>query len=102
MSKTVKKICPITKLDEITIVYPDVEELIVTQRKDSNGNYKRVLRPKKEVNGGLSPEVACPSQGHPLIDVPSPLGLQLWKEGKVWCRKTRRVCPMEKILQDLL
>lgn len=102
MSRTVKKTCPITRSDEITITYPDPNELVRTQRKDSNGSYKRVLRPRKEVKGGLSPEVACPSQGHPALDVSSPLGLQLWKEGKAWCRKTRKVCPMDKILQELL
>ena len=102
MSKVIRKICPITGSDEIVVTYLNPEEPVTTLRKTEEGKYERVLKPRKEVKGGLSPEVACPSQGHPALDVPSPLGLQLWKEGKVWCRKTRKVCPMEKILQDLL
>lgn len=103
MSRTAKKICPITKSDEIVVTYLDPEELVTTQRKTIEGKYERVLRPRKEVRGGLSPNVACPSQGHPALDIsPSSLGIQLWKGGKAWCRKTQKVCPMEQIIQDLL
>ena len=102
MSKVIRKFCPITGSDEIVVTYLNPEELVTTLRKTEEEKYERVLKPRKEVKDGLSPEVACPSQGHPALDVPSPLGLQLLKEGKVWCRKTRKECPMEKILQDLL
>jgi len=102
MSKVIRKICPITGSDEIVVTYPNPEELITTQRKTIEGRYERVLKPKKEVKGGLLPEVDCPSQGHPALDLTSPLGTQLWKEGKAWCRKTRKVCPMDQIIQDLL
>jgi len=102
MSKVIRKICPITGSDEIVVTYPNPEELITTQRKTIEGRYERVLKPKKEVKGGLLPEVDCPSQGHPALDLTSPLGIQLWKEGKAWCRKTRKVCPMDQIIQDLL
>ena len=67
MSRTVKKICPITRSDEITITYPDPNELVMTQRKDSNGSYKRVLRPRKEVEKATWPRFSCPSLKHPLI-----------------------------------
>jgi len=102
LSKTVKKKCPITGLDEIVVTYPNPNELVATLRKTEEGKYIQILKPRKEVKGGLSLEVSCPSQGHPALDVSSPLGLQLWKEEKAWCRKTRKVCPIEKILQDLL
>jgi len=102
MSRTAKKICPITKSDEIIVTYLNPEELVTTQRKTIEGKYERVLKPRKEVKTP-SIEVNCPSQGHPALDVsPSSLGLQLWKGGKAWCRKTQKVCPMEQIIQDLL
>jgi len=102
MSKIVRRICPITGSDEIVVTYLDPEELVMTQRKIVEGKYERVLKPRREVKGGLLPEVACPSQGHPALDVPSPLGMRLWKEGKAWCMKTKKVCPMEQMVQDLL
>lgn len=102
MSKVVRKTCSVTGSDKIVTTYPDPEELVTTQRKTAEGKYERVLKPRKEVKDGLSLEVKCPSQGHPALDAPSPLGMQLLKEGKAWCRKTRKVCPMEQIIQDLL
>jgi|SRR3990170_5789474 len=102
MNKIKRKTCPITGSDEIVVTYLDPEELITTQRKATDGKYERVLKPHKEVKGGLLPEVKCPSQGHPALNAPQPLGMQLWKEGKAWCRKTKKVCPMEQIIQDLL
>jgi hypothetical protein len=102
MNRVVKKICPVTKSDEITITYLNPEELVTTQRKTIEGKYERVSRPRKEVKGGLSPEVNCPSQGHPALDLPTSLGTELMKAKKAWCRKTQQVCPMEQILQDLL
>jgi hypothetical protein len=101
VNRVVKKICPITKLDEITVTYLDPEELVTTQRKTIEGKYERVSRPRKEVRGGLSPEVDCPSQGHPALDLPTSLGTELMKAKKAWCRKTQQVCAMEQILQDL-
>jgi hypothetical protein len=56
------------------------------------------MKPRKEVKGGLLPEINCPSQGHPLLDATEPLRLQLWNERKAWCRKTRKVCPIEEII----
>jgi hypothetical protein len=102
LSEVVKKTCPVTKSDVIVITYPNPEELVVTQRKTTEGKYEKVMKARKEVKGALLPEVACPSQGHPAIDAPSSIGIQLMKEGKAWCRKTKRVCPMEQIIQDLL
>lgn len=102
MNRVIKKICPITGSDEITVIYLDPEELVTTQRKTIEGKYERVLKPRKEVEGGLSPEVDCPSQGHSALDLTSPLGTQLWKEGKAWCRKAKKVCPIDQIIQDLL
>ena len=102
MSRITKKICPVTVSDEIIITHPNPEELVITQRKTIEGKYERVLRPRKEAKGGLLPTVNCPSLGHPALDAPSPLGTQLWKEGKAWCRKTKKMCPMEQIIQDLV
>lgn len=102
MSKIKRKTCPITGSDEIVITYLDPEELVTTQRKTADGRYERILKPRKEVKNGLSPEVKCPSQGHPTLDVASSLGIQLMKEGKAWCRKTKQVCPMEQITQGFL
>jgi len=101
MNRVVKRICPVTKSDEITMTYLDPEELVATQRKTIEGKYERVSRPRKEVKGGLSPEVNCPSQGHPALDLPTSLGTELMKAKKAWCRKTQQICPMEQILQDL-
>jgi len=98
----ITKICPVTVSDEIIVTHPDPEELVITQRKTTEGKYERVLKPRKEVKGGLLPEVSCPSLGIPILDAPSPLGTQLWKEGKAWCAKRKKVCPMEQIIQDLL
>ena len=97
-----RKTCPVTCSDEIVVTFLDPEELVTTQRKMPNGKYERVLKPRKEVKGGLSPEIACPSQGHPAIDTVSPLGIKLWKEGKAWCRKIKKECPMEQIIKGLL
>lgn len=102
MSKVIKKICPVTMSDEIIVTHPDPEELVITQRKTIEGKYERVLKPRKEVKNGLLPDVNCPSLGHPALDMPTSLGTRLWKEGKAWCRKTEKVCPMEQIIQDLL
>ena len=97
MSKTVKKICPITNLDEITIVYPDVEELVMTQRKDSNGNYKRVLRPRKEMKNATLPMFSCPSLKHPLIaNLPESIAHQLFKDEKSWCSRIKKPCLMDE------
>jgi hypothetical protein len=96
MSKTVKKICPVTKMDEITIVYPDVEELVITQRKDSEGNYKRVLRPRKEVKNATLPMFSCPSLRHPLIaNLPKSISKQLFEDEKSWCARIEKPCPMD-------
>ena len=99
--RVVKTICSVTKSDEITITYLDPEESVATRRKTIDGEYERVSRPRKEVKGGLSPEVNCPSQGHPALDLPTSLGTKLMKAKKAWCRKTQQICPMEQILQDL-
>ncbi len=99
LSKVIKKACPVTK-SNIIITYPDPEELVLTQRKSSEGVYEKVLRPRKEVKGGLSPTVECLNMGHPAIDIASPLGIELWKEGKVWCRKIKKECPTERIPQE--
>jgi hypothetical protein len=99
MSKTVKKICPITNLDEISISYPDEKELVMTQRKDSNGNYKRVLRPRKEVKNAMLPIFSCPSLKHPLVaNLPESLGKQLLKDGKSWCARIGKPCLMDERL----
>jgi len=102
LDRAIKKTCPVTKSDIIIITYPDPEELVLTQRKSSEGRYAKVLSPRKEVKDGLLPTVDCLNQGHPAIDITSPLGIKLWKEGKAWCRKIKKECPIEQILQDLL
>lgn len=99
MSKFVSKICPITGSDEITVKYPDPNELVITRRKGLDGKYERVLRSRKEVRGGLIPEVTCPSLEIPkLAKVPSSLERQLMKERKAWCKKRKMVCPIEQII----
>jgi hypothetical protein len=102
MSTVKRKTCPVTGSDEIVVTFLNPEELIVTQRKAPDGKYERVLKPRKEIKGGLLPEVRCPSQGHPALHAPQTLGMQLWKEGRAWCRKTKKECPMDDIIQDLL
>ena len=96
MNRTVKKICPVTGSDEITVTFPNPEELVMTQRKQPDGKYKRVLRPRKEVKNASLPEVACPN-----FD-PKSLYSQLHKEGKVRCIKMGNVCPIDQIIQDIL
>jgi len=99
MSKMVKKICPITMLDEITITYPDAKELVITQRKGSNGSYNRVLRPRKEVKNATLPRFSCPSLKHPLsANLPESLKNQLLKNEKSWCSKIGKPCVMDKKL----
>lgn len=101
MSKTIKKICPVTGLDEITIEYPNPDELVITQRKQPDGKYERTLKPRKEVRNALLPKVACLNFRHPaLADLPESLKDQLWKEGKVWCMKIRKSCPLDQIIQS--
>ena len=98
MSKTVKKICPVTGSDEITIEFPDPNELVITQRKRPNGKYRRVLKPRKEVKNALVPIISCPNMEVPLsADIPQALMDSLMDEGKVWCKKIRKVCPTEEI-----
>ena len=90
-----KKTCPITKLDEITIVYPDVKELVMTQRKESNGNYKRVMRPQKEVKNATLSRFSCPSLKHPSIaNLSGSLKKQLLKDEKFWCARIGKPCLM--------
>jgi hypothetical protein len=99
MSKIVKKICPVTGADEITIEYPDPNELITTQRKELNGKYRRVSRPRKEVRNALIPKITCLSLEFPeLAKIPSSLKKQMMKEKKVWCKKRKMVCPIEQII----
>lgn len=82
MSKTVKKICPVTGLDEITVTYFDPEELVMTQRK-KDGKYKRVLKPRKQVANALTPAFTCPQLKHPIMaNLPKPLADQLFNEEK--------------------
>jgi hypothetical protein len=98
LNKVVRKTCPITKSDVIVITYPDPEELVLSLRKTTEGKYEKVMKPQKEVKGGLLPRVDCPSQGHSAIDMTSDEGIQLMKEGKAWCRKTKKICPIEQII----
>ena len=99
MSKFVKKICPITGSDEIAVMYLDPDELVITQRKGSDGKYRRVMRPRKEVKGGLRPEVICSSAEIPaLAKLPLSLRNRLMEEKKVWCKKKNGVCPLEQIV----
>ncbi|MCK4478285.1 hypothetical protein KAU88_07145 [Candidatus Bathyarchaeota archaeon] len=99
MSRTVKKTCPITSSDEITITYPDPNELVMTQRKDSNGSYKRVLRPRKEVKNATLPRFSCPSLKHPLVaNLPESLSTQLLRDEKSWCAKIGKPCVMDEKL----
>lgn len=79
-----KKICPITGSDEIIIHFIEPEVLVLTQRKNKDGKYEKVMKPRKEVKNALLPRVSCASQGHTLVDVPEPLRTQLWNERKVW------------------
>jgi len=103
MGKTTKKICPVTGSDEITITYHDPDELVITQRKQPDGKYERTSKPRKEVRNALLPEVACPNLKHPaLANLPESLQSQLWKEGKAWCMKIGKACPMDQITYDSL
>ena len=101
MSNVVRKTCPVTLSDIIVITYPDPKEQVLTQRKNSEGKYEKVLRPQKEVKHGLIPRISCPSLGHPAIHAPHTLGKELWEKGISWCKKTKKECPMEQILKDL-
>ena len=101
MSKIVKKLCPVTGSDEITVTYCDPEERI-TSKKFKNGKYERVLKPRKQVATGLKPEFSCPQLKHPLLaNLPKPLADQLFEEEKTWCSKIKKPCPSEQIFQDL-
>jgi hypothetical protein len=100
MSKIIKRICPLTGSDEITIKFFDPDELVTTQRKGSDGKYGRVEKPRKEVRGGLRPEVSCPS-----LDLPVLAGFsleeqnRLAEEGKSWCKKRQEICPTGEITE---
>lgn len=102
MSKTVKKICPITGSDEITIRFFDPDELVMTQRKGPDGKYRRVDKPRNEVRGRLRPEVSCQSLGLPVL---AGFSLEeqnrLAEEGKSWCKKRQEICPTEEILESI-
>ncbi len=97
-AKIIRKICPITGVDEITTKFFDPDELVITQRKGSDGKYRRVEKPRKEVRGSLIPEVSCPS-----LEIPVLAGLsfevqkKLAEEGKAWCKKRQNICPIEEI-----
>lgn len=99
-AKIIRKICPITESYEITIKFFDPNELVVTQRKGSDGKYRQVEKPRKEVRGALRPEVSCPS-----LEIPVLAGLsfevqkKLAEEGKAWCKKRRNICSIEQILE---
>jgi len=96
MSEMVKKICAITSSDEITITYPDPKELVMTQRKDSNGSYKRVLRSRKEVKKAILPRFSCPSLKHPLVaNLLESLRNLLLRDDKSWCAKIGKPCVMD-------
>jgi hypothetical protein len=96
MVKTGKKICPVTNIDEITITYPDPQELVITQRKDSNGNYKRVSRPRRDVKKATLPRFSCPSLKHPLVaNLPESLRKQLLTDEKSWCARIGKPCLMD-------
>ena len=100
MSKIVKKMCPVTGLDEVTVTYFDPEELVVTQRK-KDGKYERVLKPRKQVANALTPTISCPQMKHPSIaDLPKQLTDQLLNETKVWCSRIKKPCPSDQIIQD--
>jgi len=102
MSKIVKKICPVTGSDEITVTYPDPEELVISQRKTKEGKYERVLKPRKQVANGLKPTFSCPQLKHPLMaNLPKTLAEQLFKEKRSWCKKIEKTCPTDQIIQDL-
>ena len=100
LSKTVKKKCPITGSDEITIRFADPNELVITQRKGPDGKYRRVEKPRKEVEATLTPEVSCPSLEIPsFADLSPALKKRLNEEKKVWCKKREIVCPIEEIIR---
>jgi hypothetical protein len=97
VSKTVKKNCPITGSDEITIKFLDPDELVQTQRKDSDGKYRQVLKPRKEIKTPLT-EISCTS-----LEMPVLAGFtweeqrKLTEEGKTWCKKRREICSIKQI-----
>ena len=99
MSKTVKKICPVTGLDEITVTYPDPEELVMTQRK-IDGKYKRVLKPRKQVANALKPTFSCPQLEYPFMaDLPKSLADQMENEERVWCNRIKKPCPTDQVFE---
>jgi hypothetical protein len=103
MSKIVKKYCPVTGSDEITVTYPNPEEMVVPRRKTKEGKYERVLKPRKQVANGLKPTFSCPQLKHPLMaDLPRSFAEQLVKEKRSWCVKIEKTCPTDQIIQDLL
>ena len=102
MSKTVKNLCPVTGSDEITIEFPDPNELVITQRKGPNGKYRRDMRPRKEVKNALLPIISCPNMILPLsADISQALMDRLMAEGNIWCKKIRKACPTEEILEKI-
>jgi len=103
MSKTLKMICPVTGTDEITVTYFDPEERIISKKKTKDGKYKQILKPRKQVTNGLTPEFSCPQLKHPLLaDLPKHLANQLHEEEKGWCNKIKKSCPSDQIIQNLL
>ena len=97
MSRIVKKMCPVTGVDEITVTHFDPEELVTTQRK-IDGKYKRVLKPRKQVANALKPAFSCLQMKHPeLANLPKSLADQLLNEEKVWCNRIKKPCPTDQI-----
>ena len=99
MSKTLRKTCPITMSDKITVKFFDPNELVMTQRRGLDGKYRRVEKPRKEVRGALIPEVSCPSLGVPPLDEAPSFLKKMIEKGKAWCTKRHNICPINEILE---
>jgi hypothetical protein len=93
MKKTIKDQCPMA-LEEITFIFDDPEEPVLTQRK-VDGVYRKVLKPRKEVKGSMNIEIHCPA-----VDPTKPMtGLN---PPNPWCAKRNDVCPIYEVSRTLL
>ena len=82
MDKTLKKVCPVTGTDEISITFTDSKE--------------------RDASKDTTPEYSCSQMRHPLMaNLPTALADQLHKKRKMWCLKIKKPCPSEQIYEAL-
>lgn len=93
MKKVIHDQCPMG-LEEVTFTFDDPDEQVQTIRK-IDGQYKRALRPRREVRGAMNIEISCPAvdRTKPMIDLNPP---------NLWCKKRNDICPIYEIGRILL